>query len=133
MQWLCYHHLHLSFDWLQFIFFNKQFINYAITVFPLYTPLPSIPDSFHQFPLCSSCPCVMCISSLAIPFPILFLTSPCLFYTCKFVLFNLCTFYPILVITLQMISISMVLFLFCLFAQFLFQIQLLTAVNLLPF
>ena len=40
----------------------------------------------------SSCPWIMHISSSATPFPILFLTSPCLFCTYQSVLLNRCTF-----------------------------------------
>ena len=47
---------------------------------PLYSPTPTLPPSFPQL---GSCPCVIHISSLASPFPILFLT--CLFCT-----YNLC-------------------------------------------
>ena len=59
------------------------FIDYAITVVPffspLYSPLPCtpFPPTFHPF--LSSCPWVVHISSLASPFPILFLTSPVYF------------------------------------------------------
>ena len=91
---------------------------------------PSLPSStqhphFLWQSLLSSCPWVMHISSLATPFPILFLTSPCLFCTYQFVLLNPFTFSPILSfplpkVTTQMISISMILSLFCLFVQFVF-------------
>ena len=62
---------------------------------------PSLPSStqhphFLWQSLLSSCPWVMHISSLATPFPILFLTSPCLFCTYQFVLLNPFTFSPIL-------------------------------------
>ena len=46
----------------------------------LYSPPPCMPLT-PAFPPCSSCPWVIHISSLASPFPILFLTSPCLFCT----------------------------------------------------
>ena len=94
--------------------------------FPL---LPAPPGILHSFqdhpPAFSSCPWVMHTSSLASPFPILFLTSPCLFWTYQFVLLNPFTFSPILSfplpkVTTQMISISMILSLFCLFVQFVF-------------
>ena len=103
-------------------------IDYAITVvpfFPCYSPPSStlIPSSI---PPLSSCPWVLHISSLASPFSILFLTSPCLFCTYK-----LCFLFPVpfpsfspsssLLITLHVISISVILFLFsCLFSLFLF-------------
>ena len=65
------------------LFFKIYFIDYAITVVPfppLYSPMPciSLPPAFPPF---SSCPWVIHISSLASIFPILFLTSPCLFST----------------------------------------------------
>ena len=107
-----------------FWFFKVYFIDYAITVVPfffspLYPPLPStpIPTSIPPF---TSCPWVIHISSLASPFPILFLTSPCLFSTyhlCSLVLYShilslplptdnppcdlhFCDFVPVLVVSL---------------------------------
>ena len=68
-----------------FIFFKVNVIHYAITVVPFSTPLYSpllcthLPPTFP--PPLSSCPWVIHISSLASPFPILFLTFPCLFCT----------------------------------------------------
>ena len=50
----------------------------------LYLPLPP------SFPQLSSCPCVIPVSSLASPFPTLFLTSPCLFST-----YHLCYLHPV--------------------------------------
>ena len=81
------------------IFFNcflKVYcIDYAITVVPFFLPFiflcyahlpaPQHPGAF------SSCPWVVHISFLAFPFPILFLTSPCLFCT-----YHLCFLFPIL-------------------------------------
>ena len=58
--------------------------------FPLFSLLPGNPIPSSNLPL-SSCSWVMHISSLATPFPILFLTPPCLFCTCPFVLLNPCT------------------------------------------
>ena len=63
----------------------------------------------------SSCPWVIHINSLASTFPILFLTSPCLFCT-----YHVCFLFPVLfpafsptlLMTIYVISISMVLFLF---------------------
>ena len=49
--------------------------------FPLCTLQPTIPHSLQQSPHHCSCPWIMHISSLASPFPILFLISPCLFCT----------------------------------------------------
>ena len=91
---------------------------------PLYFPLPYTPLP-PSFPHLSSCPWVIHISSLASLFPILFLTSPCLFCT-----YHLCFLFPAHflpfssflspLITLHVISISVILFLFQLFAQFVF-------------
>ena len=63
-------------------YFLIYFIDYAITVVlfsPFITlhPTHPLPPAFPHF---SSCPWVIHISSLVSPFPILFLTSPCLFY-----------------------------------------------------
>ena len=82
------------------IFFKKiYFIDYVITVVLIYPPLPSStqysPFSLAILPL-SSCLWVMHISSLATPFPILFLTLPYLFCNYLFILLNLCTFSPII-------------------------------------
>ena len=52
------------------------------------------PHSLSRSPPLSSCPWIMHISFLASPFPILFLTSSCLFCTYRFVLRNPCTFSP---------------------------------------
>ena len=59
-------------------------------MFPLCPPPPSSPYSFQQSHFLSSCPWVMHISYLASPFPILFLTSPCLFCT-----YQLCFLIPV--------------------------------------
>ena len=64
-----------------YLFFQVCFIDYAITVVPILFPL--LPSTQYPLPSSnsplSSCPWVMGVSSLASPFPILFLTSPCLF------------------------------------------------------
>ena len=57
--------------------FKKKFIDYAITVVPFFPPLfpfalNPAPPAFPHF---SSCPWAIHISSLASPFPVLFLTS----------------------------------------------------------
>ena len=62
---------------------------------PLYYPLPCTPPHTH-IPPHSSCPWVVHISSLASTFPILYLTSPCLFSTYQLVALIPCTFSPIL-------------------------------------
>ena len=64
---------------------------------PTPEPLWPAPSLSPAFPPClSSCPWVVHINSLASPFPILFLISPCLFCTYQFVLLNPCAFSPIL-------------------------------------
>ena len=73
---------------------NIYFIDYAITVVPFFSS-PLFPSALHRPPTrippsLSSCPWVIHISSLASPFPILFLTSPCLFCT-----YHLCFLYPV--------------------------------------
>ena len=93
----------------------------------LHPPLTSIPPF-------SSCPWVIFISSLASTFPTLFLPSPCLFST-----YHLCFLFSVpfplslpptpLLITLRVISISVILFLFQLFAQFVFVFVLGSVVN----
>ena len=47
--------------------------------FPPFIPLCTAQPLPPAFPSFSSCPWVICISSLASTFPILFLSSPCLF------------------------------------------------------
>ena len=63
------------------------FIDYAITVVPIiphfspsvrYPPFPPASPPTHTL---SSCPWVVQVTFLVSPFPILFLTSPCLFCT----------------------------------------------------
>ena len=56
----------------------------------LYSPLPCTAPPTSILPHLSSCPWVVYISSLAPPFPILFLTSPCLFCT-----YHLCFLFPV--------------------------------------
>ena len=79
-------------------FFKVYFIDYAITVVPflspLYSPPPCVlpPTCIPPLPL-SSCPWIIHTSSLASPFPILFLTSLCLFCT-----YHLCFLFPVLIL-----------------------------------
>ena len=77
-----------------FIFFKYillimllQLSHFFLPFIPLY-PVPSIPASFLHL---SSCPWVIHISSLATPFPILFLTFPCLVFA-----YHLCFLFPVL-------------------------------------
>ena len=64
--------------------------------FPRCPSPPSTPYSLRQFLHHCSCPWVMCISLLATPFPILYLTSPWLFSNYLFALLNPLTCSPIL-------------------------------------
>ena len=64
--------------------------------FPLNPPPPSTSPSLRLSPHHCSCPWVMCIRSLASPFPILYFTSPWLFWNYLFVLLNPLTSSPIL-------------------------------------
>ena len=106
-------HLHFSLFWV-------YFIEYAITVVPFFLPFISLhpaPPLLPAFSPLSSCPWVIHIRSLAYPFPILFLTSPCPFCT-----YHLCFLFPVPfphspfssspLIPLHVISISVILFLF---------------------
>ena len=83
---------------------------------PNSSPLP--PSAWYPpIPPLSSCPWVVRIGSLASPFPILFLTSPCIFctYQLHFIIPTPFPHYPpspSQLISLQMISIPMILFLF---------------------
>ena len=99
-----------------------------------FTPLHPAHPLPPTFPPYSSCPWVIHISSLASTFPILFLRSPCLFST-----YYLCYLFSVplpplspptpLLVTLRVISISVVLFLLQLFAQFSFVFVLGVVVN----
>ena len=64
---------------------------YSCPIFTICFPSTLHHHSYlHSPPLCS-CPWVIHISSLISPFPILFLTSPCLFCT-----YHLCFLFPVL-------------------------------------
>ena len=67
-----------------------SFLKYILLIMPLHlshpplfslSPLHSLQPTTPLHPTLSSCPWVVHISSLASTFPILFLTSPCLFCT----------------------------------------------------
>ena len=100
------------------IFYWLWYYSCPISPFIPLHPAHPLPPSF---PYLSSCPWVIHISSLASPFPILFLTSPCLFVTYWCVLLNPCTFSPIFpdappqLATIPMFSVSIILLLLCLF------------------
>ena len=84
------------------MFLNIYFIDYAITVVPIFPLLPPstwYPSFPQQFPL-SSCPWAMHISSLASLLPLLFLTTPLSILYLPIMLLNLCTFSLILPIPL---------------------------------
>ena len=98
------------------IFYGLCYYSCPIFFFPLF-PSALNPSSSSipppPAPL-SSCPLVITYSSWASPVPILFLTSPSIFYL-PFMLLIPCTFSPILPLpakTFHVISISMILFLF---------------------
>ena len=101
-------------------FIKKSFINYAITIIPFFPPLflSALHSFSHQqsLSLFSSCPWVIHISSLASLFPILFFTSPYFVFTIYasyfLYLFPHYPTSPSLLITLHVISISVILFLF---------------------
>ena len=105
---------------------------------PPLTPLHPAHPLPPTFPPYSSRPWVILISSLASTFPTLFLPSPCLFST-----YHLCYLFSVpsplsppptpLLITLHVISISVVLFLVQLFAQFAFVFVLGVVVNYCDF
>ena len=105
---------HLAINYFYFVIY---FVDYAITVVPFSPPL--FPSTLHTPPIClpsalSSHPWVVHISSLASPFPILFLPSPCLFSTI-YATYSPVPFSPLSpspLITLHVISISVMLFLF---------------------
>ena len=77
------------------------FIDYAITVVPIiphfspsvrYPPFPPASPPTHTL---SSCPWVVQVTFLVSPFPILFLTSPCLFCTYHlYFLFSVPSLFP---------------------------------------
>ena len=78
---------------------HTHIIDYAITVvpiFPLCLPPPSTSHPLRQSPHHCSCPWVMCISSLATPFPILYFISLWLLSNYLFVLLHPLTSSPIL-------------------------------------
>ena len=92
-----------------------QLSHFFLSFIPLH-PASLLLPVFPAPPL-SSCPWVIYVSSLASPFPILFLTSSCLFCT-----YYLCFLFPVPfppfstphspLITIHVISISVILFLF---------------------
>ena len=90
---LCFYFAHLFVLFIRFLFFKVYFIDYTITVVSfLFSPFsPSVLHHTRNRIPCSlsSCPWVIYISSLAPPFPMLFLTSPYLFCT-----YHLCFVFP---------------------------------------
>ena len=101
-----------------FLNYIYKFIDYAITVVLTFPPLP--PSTQHpRLPQATPhhclCPWVICVSSLATPFPILYFTSPWLFCNDLFVLLNLFTHSPTICslhATIEMLSLSSPLSLF---------------------
>ena len=74
------------------IFLFLCFIDYAITVVPFFLPFIPVhpaPPSHRHFPHLSSCPWIVHTRSLDSLFPMLLLTSPCLFCA-----YHLCFLFP---------------------------------------
>ena len=101
-----------------FFSFKSYIVDYAVTDAISFPPMsPSIlnPSLLRQFPYLCWCPWVMCISSLAIPFPALYFMSPWLFCGYQFVLLNPLTSSqippktPSYMATIKTLSISMIL------------------------
>ena len=85
---------------IYFFMFFKYFpncisiINKILIFFSLYPPTPVSTFPPAILPL-SSGPWVTCVSSLASPFRILFLTSPCLFCSCQLCFLSPAPFSPL--------------------------------------
>ena len=76
--------LHFDRSGINFYLFFKYILLIMLlqlSCFPPFIPLHPVHPIPPTFPTFSSCPWVIHISSLASTFPILFLTSPCLFST----------------------------------------------------
>ena len=123
------------------LFFNIFYClcYYSCTIPPISPFRPGHPSGPHSPPF-SSCPWVVCciyklfgfyISYIILNLPLSILYLPIMFLSLY--LFPHCSPSSSQLITLQMISISMILFLFLFFAQFVLQIQLLIVVKFLPF
>ena len=123
--------------------FKIYFIDYAITVVPsflLYTPFCPAPP-LPALPPLSSCPWVIHIISLASSFPILFLTSSCLFCTYQLCFLFSVPFPPFSPFTLPadnpprdlQFCDSIPVLVVCLVCFYLFYVQLLIVVSLLSF
>ena len=109
-----------------FYFFKYILLIMLLRLFHILLPFiplcPTPPSTLHppthqHSPHPSSCPWVIHISSLASPFPILFLTPPCLFCPTSYAAYSLYLFpHPLaplsLMLSFHMISTSMILFLF---------------------
>ena len=71
-------------------------MDYVITVVQFFLPFPSLYSGFLVppafLPPFSSCPWVIHTCSLASPFPLLFLTSPCLFLPTNYACYSLYIF-----------------------------------------
>ena len=81
---------------LGFYYFFYWLCYYSCPNFSPVAPLhPAPPYSLRPCPHHWSCPWVMCINSLATPFPVLYLTSPWLFCNYLLVLLNPFTSSPI--------------------------------------
>ena len=73
---------------LFWLLFSFKIIFYWLCYWTVCPPPPSTTHSLKQSPHHCSCPWVMCISSLASPFPILYFIPPWLFCNYLFVLLN---------------------------------------------
>ena len=85
------------FDWVNCFVLNYVLLIILLQlswVFPLLAPLHQNPPLHQAVPHPCSCPRVMCVRSLATPFPILYFTSPWLFCNYLFVLLNPLTSHP---------------------------------------
>ena len=96
--WKSSSELHTKWDLLyRFYFFNYILLIMLLLLsqfFPLCPPPLSTPY-LQAIPHHCSCPCVMCIGSLATPFPVLYYTSTWLFCNYLFVLLSPLTSSPI--------------------------------------
>ena len=109
------------FFFMLYIFLKSILLTMLLQLSQFCPPPSSTYHCLRQSPHHCSCPWVMHISFLATPFPILYCISPWLFCNYLFVLLNALTFsptppHPSHLATIKMLSVSMILSLFFLFA-----------------